>query len=457
MPTSVLLELAEVLDTAGFASLEVSGGGAFDSAVHRGVESPWERIRALKAHTKTPLTMAIRGRFLVGVRPLGSDVVRRFVASAADSGIDRFRLHDPLNDVENLRDAAEAIVDVGREFDAGLLYGSQPPRGARSRPRSASPRSAPRASCCTIPPACCNRGARASWWPSCTSCRDCPSASTARAPSRNALAIALEAARRGADLIACAVYPVALAAHRISAEAAAEALDGLGHDTGIDQAALWKAADLIEDHLGDAPATPLAAADRRARRAAQASGRGRHGGRRRAARAQLGRPARRGAGRDRARSGRGGLAAARGADGQHRRHAGARQRARREPLRHDRRRAARAGQRPLRQDARPDRPGARSARSACAASPTPRSRSTSTRCARARRAWPRARRSCCCWRCSAPTPNGCCARSASARAATRRPARRASSRTARTASAPSSRSCRRPASTRSRSRRAACA
>ena len=124
MPTSVLLELAEVLDTAGFASLEVSGGGAFDSAVHRGVESPWERIRALKAHTKTPLAMAIRGRFLVGVRPLGSDVVRRFVASAADSGIDRFRLHDPLNDVENLRDAAEAIVDVGREFDAGLLYGS---------------------------------------------------------------------------------------------------------------------------------------------------------------------------------------------------------------------------------------------------------------------------------------------------------------------------------------------
>ena len=69
-----------MLDGAGFAYLEVSGGGAFDSAVHRGVESPWERIRALKAHTKTPLALAVRGRFLVGARPVGADVVRRFVA-----------------------------------------------------------------------------------------------------------------------------------------------------------------------------------------------------------------------------------------------------------------------------------------------------------------------------------------------------------------------------------------
>ena len=61
--------LAEVLDKAGFACLEVSGGGVFDTAVRRGVESPWERIRALKARTTTPLGLALRGRFLVGSRP----------------------------------------------------------------------------------------------------------------------------------------------------------------------------------------------------------------------------------------------------------------------------------------------------------------------------------------------------------------------------------------------------
>src|SRR5881275_3008592 len=124
MPTADLLRLAEALDGAGFAYLEVSGGGVFDSAVRRGVESPWERIRALNARTKTPLAMALRGRFLVGSRPVGGDFVRRFVASAAESGIEVFRLHDPLNDVENLREAGEAITTAGKELDAGLVYGS---------------------------------------------------------------------------------------------------------------------------------------------------------------------------------------------------------------------------------------------------------------------------------------------------------------------------------------------
>ena len=122
LPTAELLSLAEMLDEAGFACLEVSGGGVFDSAVRRGVESPWERIRALKSRTTTPLGLALRGRFLVGSRPVGGDFVRRFVASAAENGIDVFRLHDPLNDVSNLRDAGEAIVGAGKEFHAGLVY-----------------------------------------------------------------------------------------------------------------------------------------------------------------------------------------------------------------------------------------------------------------------------------------------------------------------------------------------
>src|ERR671936_2924 len=109
LPTAEQLRLAEILDRAGFAYLEVSGGGCFDTAVKRGVESPWERIRALKSRTQTPLALALRGRFLVGSRPVGTDFARRFVASAAESGIDVFRIHDPLNDVSNLREAAEAI------------------------------------------------------------------------------------------------------------------------------------------------------------------------------------------------------------------------------------------------------------------------------------------------------------------------------------------------------------
>src|ERR671929_921460 len=87
IPTAELLRLTEILDGAGFAYLEVSGGGVFDSAVRRGVESPWERIRALNERTKTPLAMALRGRFLVGSHPVGGEVARPFVAPAPRDGV----------------------------------------------------------------------------------------------------------------------------------------------------------------------------------------------------------------------------------------------------------------------------------------------------------------------------------------------------------------------------------
>src|SRR6266516_44120 len=117
LPTAEQLQIAEILDRAGYAYLEVCVGGCFESSVRRGVESPWERIRALKARVKTPLGLALRGRFLVGSRPVDDDFTRRFIASAAENGIDVFRLHDPLNDVSNLRDAAEAIAEAERELE----------------------------------------------------------------------------------------------------------------------------------------------------------------------------------------------------------------------------------------------------------------------------------------------------------------------------------------------------
>src|SRR2546423_4261397 len=106
VPTAEILRLAEILDGAGFAYLEVSGGGCFDSAVKRGVESPWERIRMIKARTKTPLGLALRGKFLVGERPVDNDFARRVVASAAEDRVDVFPLHHPLKHLSELRGPA---------------------------------------------------------------------------------------------------------------------------------------------------------------------------------------------------------------------------------------------------------------------------------------------------------------------------------------------------------------
>jgi oxaloacetate decarboxylase alpha subunit len=260
VPTGALFDLAEILDGAGFAYLEVSGGGVFDSAVRRGIESPWERIRGLKARTRTPLGLALRGRFLVGSRPIPSDLIRRFVASAAESGIEVFRLHDPLNDVSNLADAGEAIAAAGREFDAGLVYGSDyegERRALAEQARKLRELGAARVllhdPTGSLQPHTADELVRRLQEES-----GLPVGLYCQGAGGNALAAALQAARAGADRIACAIYPVALALHRVSGEGLAESLAGIGIESGVDVRALWRASELVDQHIGDEPVTPLA-------------------------------------------------------------------------------------------------------------------------------------------------------------------------------------------------------
>jgi len=260
LPTGEVLRIAEILDQAGFAYLEVSGGGVFDSAVRRAVESPWERIRAIDARTKTPLGLALRGRFLVGSKPVSEDIVRRFIACAADNGIDVFRLHDPLNDVSNLKEAGEAIVGAGKEFHIGLVYSAgrtgeidalverakQIPALGATRVIINDPTDA------LLPHLTEELVERIG------EATGLPVGLFVQGAAGTGLLNAVVANRVGADLIATAVYPLALTLHRVSGESLVDALHGLGRDTGVDTAHLWAAADLIDEHIGDEPVAPVA-------------------------------------------------------------------------------------------------------------------------------------------------------------------------------------------------------
>src|SRR5438874_13739379 len=258
MPAADQLRLAEILDQAGFAYLEVSGGGCFDAAVKRGIESPWERIRALKARVQPPLGLALRGRFLVGSRPVDADFARRFVASAAENGIDVCRLHDPLNDVSNLREAAEAIAAADRDFEAGLVY-SPGPTGeidvlierAKALPELGAVRVLLHDPTGSLQPHKAENLVHAL-----AEASGLPVGIYLQGAGGSALAATLAAARAGAQLIACAIYPLALSLYRVSGEALAEALAGMGLDPGVDIAALWEATDLVDDHIGDELVTP---------------------------------------------------------------------------------------------------------------------------------------------------------------------------------------------------------
>jgi oxaloacetate decarboxylase (Na+ extruding) subunit alpha len=254
-----VLELAALLDRAGFAYLEISGGGCFDSAVRRGVESPWERIRAIKARCETPLGMALRGRFLVGSRPVSGELVRRFVESAASSGIDVFRLHDPLNDLGNLQEAAEAIRAAGKEMTVGLVH-SPGPTGETEllleRAHQLTDLGASRVlvhdPAGSLDPGqareLVQRVAEASGLPVGLHCQGAGGA---------ALASIDEAVRAGAALVACALYPIALSLHRVSAETLTQALARLGLDTGVDVETLWQGSELVDEALGEEPVPPL--------------------------------------------------------------------------------------------------------------------------------------------------------------------------------------------------------
>ena len=64
-------------------------------------------VRELQDYLK-----GLRGQNLLGYRHYEDTVVDRFVERSAENGIDVFRLHDPLNDVSNLREAGESVASA---------------------------------------------------------------------------------------------------------------------------------------------------------------------------------------------------------------------------------------------------------------------------------------------------------------------------------------------------------
>jgi oxaloacetate decarboxylase alpha subunit len=260
LPTAEILRVAEVLDRAGFACLEVSGGGVFDATVRRRSETPWERIRAIQARVSTPLGIALRGRFLVGSQPVSADIVSRFVACAADNGIQVFRLHDPLNDVSNLREAGAAITSAGGAFHAGLVY--SPGRTGETDTLVEQARKLPELGATRVivndPTGALFPHRAQELVARLKEASGLPVGFYVQGAAGTGLAAALAAVQAGADLVATTVYPLALILHRVSGESLAESLQGLGQASGLETARLWEAADVIDEHIGDEPVSPVA-------------------------------------------------------------------------------------------------------------------------------------------------------------------------------------------------------
>ncbi len=104
-------------------SMECWGGATFDVAYRFLQECPWQRLRDLRAAMPNLLTqMLVRGSNGVGYTNYPDNVVEFFIQQAANSGMDLFRVFDPLNWTENMRVAMDAVLDTGKILEASICY-----------------------------------------------------------------------------------------------------------------------------------------------------------------------------------------------------------------------------------------------------------------------------------------------------------------------------------------------
>jgi pyruvate carboxylase subunit B len=121
-----IIPIAAKMDAIGFTAMEAFGGATFETQLRRH-EDPWDYLRKLhKATPNTPIQALIRGQNLVSKRNFADDVVELFVKHAAKSGVDVFRVFDPLNDLRNMESAIGAALKAKKRVQGALSYAVSP-------------------------------------------------------------------------------------------------------------------------------------------------------------------------------------------------------------------------------------------------------------------------------------------------------------------------------------------
>jgi oxaloacetate decarboxylase alpha subunit len=123
MTTEEMLPIVDKMDEIGYRAVECWGGATFDACIRFLHEDPWERLRKLKkGFKKTKLQMLFRGQNILGYNHYPDDVVEYFTEKSVANGIDIIRIFDCLNDLRNLETAVKACKKAGAEAQIALCY-----------------------------------------------------------------------------------------------------------------------------------------------------------------------------------------------------------------------------------------------------------------------------------------------------------------------------------------------
>jgi len=127
MPTSTMLPIAERLDKAGFAAIEMIGAVQFDAAVRYLHEDPWERMRQLSARIiRTPMQGVIRSCCVLGFEPQPADLNELWIERLVANGCRRFVFFDGLHDIDNLVPALRRAKALGAWTIGWLTFSDSP-------------------------------------------------------------------------------------------------------------------------------------------------------------------------------------------------------------------------------------------------------------------------------------------------------------------------------------------
>ncbi len=120
----LLSRTIEHLSKVKFDSLEIFGGSAFEKMLDNNFgKSPFDIAYEIK--NKNPgiaLQALVGARNLVGMEVYLPTVIKKFIDRCVKSGIDRFKVFDALNDMENFKYTISAVNETGSHCQGTIIY-----------------------------------------------------------------------------------------------------------------------------------------------------------------------------------------------------------------------------------------------------------------------------------------------------------------------------------------------
>lgn len=122
LATAHILQIAPVLDRAGFRAIDFTSSTHMGVAVRTHREDPWERIRLTHAAMPhTPLQFIGSGLRFISWEPVHPDLIRLAYQRLVVAGMERFVVLDPMHDISAILQTARDIRAAGGTEIVGAL------------------------------------------------------------------------------------------------------------------------------------------------------------------------------------------------------------------------------------------------------------------------------------------------------------------------------------------------